>query len=452
MSKIFKNKVFLFPVVLFCFFALNSVSIAQNNVGSIVGSVKDQTGAFVPNAKVTVRNNATGIAGEITSNDGGEFAITNLEPGNYSIRVEADGFKAVLLSNVTIETNARVPINVQFTDVAGFGDNVVNVTADSAPLVESETSVRGDLITGREVTDLPIPQRNFTLLAGLSPGVTRPSAASVGVLGGGGNFVNGGPGSSTESTRFRESGGSVISANGARVTQNNFSLDGVDNNESQFGQIAVYPNPDAIAEFKIETSVPSAESGRAAGAIISTTFKSGGNEIHGTIFENYQGRFLSAGAAQFDENGANSGNNPNYVTHNYGGTVGGPIFFPRPGINGKDPFWYDGRNRSFFFVSVAGQRNGTPAFGGGEFPFVTVPTLAMRNGDFSEMLQPGTMQTYNLANGGTVMAPVGTIFDPNGNPIPGNDLANCATCGNLFHLWSESAERLSASDRGGVGQ
>ncbi len=431
MSKIFRKSIFLYSSLLLVILAMSISSVAQRNAGSIVGTVKDQTGALVPDAKVVITNNANGFTREVTSNEVGEFAVPNLEPGNYSVKVEATGFKSVLLASVTVETNARVPINVQFTDVAGVGDNVVNVTADSAPLVESETSVRGDIITGREVVDLPIPQRNFTLLAGLSPGVTRPSASSVGVLGGGGNFVNGGPGSSTESTRFRESGGSVISANGARVTQNNFSLDGVDNNESQFGQIAVFPNPDAIAEFKVETSVPSAESGRAAGAIISTTFKSGGNEIHGTIFENYQGRFLSAGAAQFDENGANSGNNPNYVTHNYGGTVGGPIFFPRPGINGKDPFWYDGRNRSFFFVSIAGQRNGTPAFGGGEFPFVTVPTARMRAGDFSELLQPGNMQTFNLAGGGTVMAPVGTIFDPNGNPIPGNDLANCPACGSF---------------------
>ncbi|NNE97728.1 MAG: TonB-dependent receptor [Pyrinomonadaceae bacterium] len=406
----------------------SAVAIAQSNKGSIVGTVSDPSGALVPNAKVTVTNKATGGTREVTSNASGEFSVSNLDPGNYSVKVEASGFKSILLSSLTVETNARVPIAAVFTEVAGTGTNVVEVTADSAPLVESETSVRGDLITGREVTDLPIPQRNFTLLAGLSPGVTRPSAASVGVLGGGGNFVNGGPGASSESTRFRESGGSVISANGARVTQNNFSLDGVDNNESQFGQIAVYPNPDAIAEFKIETSVPSAESGRAAGAIISTTFKSGGNEFHGTIFENYQGRFLSAGAAQFDENGANSGNNPNYVTHNYGGTVGGPIFFPRPGINNKDPFFYDGRNRSFFFVSVAGQRNGTPAFGGGEFPFVTVPTAAMRAGDFSELLTGGNT-TYNLAGGGQVVAPTGTIFAPDGTPIPGNNLANCATCG-----------------------
>jgi len=425
MSRILRNSGFLFTILIFSLLVLSGVTYAQNNKGSIIGTVRDLNDALVPNAKVVVTNYANGETHEATTNGGGDFAVTNLDPGNYKVSVEASGFKNLVLTNVTVETNSRVPLDVKFTAVSGVGENTVTVAAD-APLVESETSVRGDIITGRQVTDLPIPQRNFTLLAALSPGVTRPSGGSVGVIGGSNRVDTGAGNPSTESTRFRESGGSVISANGARVTQNNFSLDGVDNNESQFGQIAVYPNPDAIAEFKIETSVPSAESGRAGGAIISTTFKSGGNAIHGTIFENYQGRFLSAGASQFNKNGANSGRNPNYVTHNYGGTVGGPVFLPHFGEGG--PYWYDGRNRTFFFVSVAGQRNSTPAFGGTDFPFVTVPTLKMRNGDFSELLTGGT-QTFNLAGGGTVVAPVGTIFAPNGTPIPGNNLANCPSCG-----------------------
>ena len=284
--------------------------------------------------------------------------------------------------------------------------------------------MRGDLITGRQVTDLPIPQRNFTLLAGLSPGVTRPN---LGLLGGGGNFVAGGGGqNNTESTRFRESGGSVLVINGARATNNNFTLDGVDNNESQFGQIAIYPQPDAIAEFKIESSVPSAESGRAGGGIISTTFKSGGNDFHGTLGEIYQGRFLSAAASRFDD--PTSPPVPNYVTHNFYATVGGPIFLPRPGEGG--PVFYNGRDRSFFFFSLNGQRNSTPIFGGtGDPQAVPVPTARMRVGDFGELLRPGTSREYPLAGGGTVTAPIGTIFAPNGTPIPGNDLRNCPSCG-----------------------
>lgn len=454
----FRNTIksfFLFVLTAVCILgASGSLVYAQSNKGSIIGTVTDPSGAVIPNAKVIVTNNATKEPVEITSNDSGEFAVTNLDPGVYSVRAEAAGFKAVLLTTVTVETAARVPLDVKFTEIAGTGDNTVTITTDSAPLVESETSVRGDLITGRQVTDLPIPQRNFTLLAGLSPGVTRPSSGSVGVLGSS-NLAEGSSGlnESTESTRFRESGGSSISSNGARPTQNEFLLDGVDNNESQFRQIAIYPNPDAIAEFKIETSVPSAEFGRAGGAVISTTFKSGTNLLHGSAFEFYQGRFASASSGRFDE--FNSRPNAqgfrlqprNYVSHNFGGTIGGPVFLPAPGINGRDKFWYDGRNRTFFFFSYAGQRRAEPlSDNNGDPSFVTVPTAQMRLGNFTELLRGGTREytfpsSYtnptgaqcrinpNNPNQRLCTFPTGTIFSPQGIPIPGNDLRNCPTCG-----------------------
>jgi hypothetical protein len=380
-------------------------ALAQSNRGTIVGSVKDPQGALVAGAKITAINTSTAEVREATSDENGTFTIPNLEPGKYRVSVDASGFQSVVYEEVTVETASRVPLDVAFTAVAG-AQGSVTITAEGASLVESESSVRGDLITGRQVTELPIPQRNFTLLAGLSPGVTRPALST---LGGGGNFDSGGPGKGTESTRFRESGGSVISANGARVTNNNFSLDGVDNNESQFGQIAIFPNPDSIQEFKVETSVPSAETGRAGGAVISTTFKSGTNDYHGTAFEFYQGLVASARPV-YNKNPANTN------THNFGGTIGGPIFLPNFGEGG--PSLWSGRNKSFFFFSYNGQRNSTPAFGSSEAP-VTVPTLRMRQGDFSELLQPGNLRTYNTING-PVIAPQGTIFDANGVPFAGN--------------------------------
>src|SRR5258705_3189538 len=293
--------------------ALGISALAQNNKGTILGTVKDPNDALVTSAKATAVNIATGESREATTGEEGTYTIPNLEPGKYRVTVEASGFQTVVFEGITVETNARQPLDVKFAIAGGAG--TVTVTADAAPLVESETSVGGDIITERQVTDLPIRQRNFTLLAALSPGVTRPT---TNILGGSGNFTTGGegtPGNSTESTRFRESGGSVLSANGQRVTNNNFTLDGVDNNESQFGQIAVFPDTDAIQEFKIETSVPSADSGRAGGAIISATFKSGSNRIHGTAYEFYQGHFASADPA-------NNPNPPNTVTHNFGGVVG----------------------------------------------------------------------------------------------------------------------------------
>ncbi len=401
----------LFPrllTILFAIAALTLPALAQSNKGTIVGVVRDPNGAVINNAKVTATNIATGEMREVSTDSVGNYTIPSLDPGDYRLKIEAAGFQTATVERVKLETNARQAIDIPL-NVTGVGGDTVIVTAE-APLVEAETSVRGDVIDGRQVVDLPIPQRNFTVLAALSPGVTRPVAS---VVGGGGQFSSSGegvPGSSTESTRFRESGGSVLSANGQRVTNNNFTLDGVDNNESQFGQIGIFPSPDAIAEFKVETSVPSAESGRAGGAIISTTFKSGTNKIHGTGYEFYQGRLLSARPT-------NNRNPPNFVQHNFGFTVGGPVFLPAFGEGG--PYFYDGRNRSFFFVNYNGQRSGTPAFQGTEFNFVTVPTARIRAGDFSELLEPGTLVTYRTPAGNRVL-PRGTIFDAAGNPFPGN--------------------------------
>src|ERR1044072_993137 len=207
---------------------------AQSNKGTITGTITDPNGAVVKGAKVVATNVATGEAREATTGDEGTYTLPALDPGIYRVTVDASGFTQSVVEEVKLDTAGRQAIDVTLT-AGGVSGGTVTVPAE-APLAEPETSVRGDLITGKQVTDLPISQRNFTLLATLSPGVTRPV---VGVIGGGGNFEAGGnpTGTSTESTRFRESGGSVLVVNGARPTNNNFTLDGTDNNEGQFGQI-----------------------------------------------------------------------------------------------------------------------------------------------------------------------------------------------------------------------
>lgn len=373
---------------------------AQTNKGTISGTVIDQGGAVVQNAVVTVTNMDTAAERSVNTGDDGTFTVPLLEPGKYRINVvppAALNLKNAVQNDVILQTTQTLAVNISLET----GSVGAEVTITSAPnLVESETSDRGSVVTGREVTELPLSGRNFTQLATLTPGVARASNAGFGGSGPDARQFNngdpragsGGPGASnaqgdTPTARFARSGAGTLTVNGQRPTNNNFSLDGVDNNEPQFGTIGVFPNPDAIAEFKVTTSVPPAEVGRASGAVINTTTKSGTNDFHGSLYYYGQNSALNAfhpmlkrdRAIAISRGDAFIPDKAVQQIHEFGGTVGGPIF----------------KNKTFFFFDYLGQRNNIP------FPFTsTVPTALSREGNFSEFP---------------------TITDPlTGMPFPGN--------------------------------
>jgi hypothetical protein len=365
---------------LLCIVALPT--LAQTNKADIVGTVSDSKGAAVQGATVTITKVDTAAARSVTTGDSGEYQAPALEIGTYKVSATKSGFQTVVQENIVLQTSDRLRIDLTLSpgDVTG----VVTVVA-AAPLVETETSDRGTVVSGREVTELPLSGRNFTQLATLMPGVAASSNTGFGGTGPDARQFNngdpragdGGPGSSnaqgsTENSRFARSGSGALSVNGQRSTNNNFSLDGVDNNEPQFGTIGVFPNPDAIAEFKVTTSVPPAEVGRAAGAVISTTIKSGTNEFHGSGYYYGQNSALNAYHPKLKIDRADAINRG--VTnlapftkavqqiHEFGGTIGGPII----------------KNKTFFFFDYLGQRNHLP------FPASsTVPTAGSRNGNFT---------------------------------------------------------------------
>ncbi len=387
----------LFGTVL-CFVFLAVLVSAQTNKATISGSVTDAQGAVVADANVKVRNTATGAEREVTSNGEGLFEIPLLETGTYSVTVSKQGFSTIKRENIILQTSTETRVDVQLA--VGEISNEVTVTTE-APLVQTETSERGSVITGREVTELPLSGRNFTQLATLTPGVVRANNTGIGeargfnngdARAGNGGLGGGNENGSSETSRFARSGGGSISANGQRSSNNNFSLDGVDNNEPQFGTIGVFTNPDSIAEFKVSTSIPSAEIGRAAGAVITVTTKSGGNEFSGSLYYYGQNSALNAYSpvlkTKLAEQLSQSPVNPLQVNaflksvqqiHEFGGTIGGPII----------------KNRTFFFFDYLGQRNNLP------FPSdTTVPTVGARTGNFSDY---------------------GTILDPRtGLPFAGN--------------------------------
>ena len=353
----------------------------QTNKGTIKGTVTDPNGGVVQNANVVVTNTGTNAERTVTTGDDGTYEAPLLDPGNYKVSASAPTFSTATQENVVVQTSSTQVVDITLT----VGDVGGTVTVTAAPtLVESETSERGAVVTGREVTELPLSGRNFTLLATLTPGVARASNAGFGGAGPDARQFNngdpragsGGPNASnaqgdTPTARFARSGAGTLTVNGQRPTNNNFSLDGVDNNEPQFGTIGVFPNPDAIAEFKVTTSVPPAEVGRAAGAVINTTTKSGTNEFHGSIYYYGQNSALNAFHPMLKRDRALAiGRGDTFIPdkavqqiHEYGATVGGPII----------------KNKTFFFFDYLGQRNNIP------FPFTsTVPTALSRVGNFTE--------------------------------------------------------------------
>jgi len=392
-SNIIPRRVGAFVVLLI---ALAVPAFAQSNKADIVGTITDSNGAGVTDAEVTATKVDTGATRTANTDDSGNYQLPLLDIGIYKVTVTKQGFQTVAQENITLQTQDRLRIDLTLTPGTVTGE--VTITA-AAPLIETESSDRGTVVTGREVTELPLSGRNFTQLATLMPGVAAAGNTGFGGTGPDARQFNngdpragdGGPGSSnsqgsTENSRFARSGSGALTVNGQRSTNNNFSLDGVDNNEPQFGTIGVFPNPDAIAEFKVTTSIPPAEVGRAAGAVINTTIKSGTNEFHGSGYYYGQNSALNAyhprlRRDRFDAisrgvTNLSPFNKAVQQIHEFGGTLGGPIF----------------KNRTFFFTDYLGQRNNIP------FPAQsTVPTLKSRNGDFSEfptIFNPFTGQAF----------------------------------------------------------
>jgi hypothetical protein len=357
---------------------------AQTDLGTVNGIVTDATGALVPNATVLLTSVDSGNVRNATSNDKGQFSINALQRGLYTAHVEAQGFQA---QDQPFELRVSQTETLRFTLQPGSEKDTVTVT-DAAPVVDVSTSSTGLVVSSEQMTDMPLNGRNFTELALLTPGVTRGTYGSA-ASGSGGN---------SETFRYGETGGAALSVNGLRQQANNFELDGVSNNELLVGTIVFFPPVEATQEFRITTSVAPAQFGGAGGAIIQSSIKSGTNQYHGSAF------FFDRDAI-FDAN-------PNYTFGGYfpfepkptfhrtqfGGTMGGPL-------------WKD---RLFMFGDYQGLRQEQPQ----SRYTVTVPTVRMRTGDFSEILgQSNSAQPVNTfyvaaCNGVAPASPAGSIFNP----------------------------------------
>ena len=316
--------------------------IAQVDRGSIVGIVSDPSGAKVAGADVTITNSATDQSIKVTTDTSGAYAANLLRIGAYSVTVEKQGFKRAVKPGVEVGVNqvVRVDLNLQ----VGATTESVEVSG-VVPLLQTESSSLGTIETEKRISDLPLNGRNFIQLAYLGPG------ANSGMTG---SNVSGGV---FENERANE----ALSVNGLRVSNNNFLLNGVDNNEFGLGGVVVLPPPDAIQEFRTEENSMSAEFGR-GGAAVNVVVKSGTNQIHGGLFEFIRNSALDARNYFASPPPAPK---PGFKRNQFGGFLGGPIRKDKTFIFGD--YQATRIREALSYVS-------------------TVPNAVERSGDFSDRL------------------------------------------------------------------
>src|SRR5579871_6429693 len=335
---------------------------AQVDRGAIVGAVTDQGGARIAGAEVTVTNVETNQPTKVISNDEGAFSANLLRIGTYSVSAEKKGFQRTVQQNVEVGVNQSVKIDLVMK--IGSANETVEVTSAPA-LLQTEQSSLGTIETERRISELPLNGRNFIQLAYLGPGA---NGGETGSNVSGGVFEN-------------ERADEAVSVNGLRVSNNNFLLNGVDNNEFGLGGVVVLPPPDAIQEFKTEENSMSAEFGR-GGAAVNVVLKSGTNRPHGGVYEFIRNDKLDA------VNYFNQGQQP-FKRNQFGAFLGGPII----------------KNKTFIFGDYQGSRQRA------SIPYLsTVPLPAERGGDFRDRLT-GTAFTP-CADGSGPSFDTGAVFDP----------------------------------------
>ncbi len=282
---------------------------AQANTATITGQVLDSSGAGVADATITARNVQTGLERTVKTDDSANYTVSALPIGTYEVTSERQGFQKLIKTDIVLQVDqrARVDFNLQL----GTTSNTVEVTAD-VPLTQTDSSSVGSVIDNRKVVELPLNGRQFYNLALLVPGVAPPAQGSILSFRGGFNVA------------------------GASELNNNFTLNGLDNNNQLLSAPAFRPSVDAIQEFKILTGVFPAEYGRNSGSQVIVTTKAGTNSFHGTAFEFLRNQKLDA-VNYFTP----SGFKPGFKQNQFGGTLGGPII----------------RNKTFFFASYEGTRS-----------------------------------------------------------------------------------------------
>ncbi|HVT92626.1 MAG TPA: carboxypeptidase regulatory-like domain-containing protein [Bryobacteraceae bacterium] len=347
-------------------------AFSQEVTASITGRVTDPTGASVANATVTAKDLARGTLWPTKTGTEGVYAFPRVPVGTYELKIESPGFKTYVNSHLLLEVNQRARVDVQM-EVGAVSESVA-VTSE-APLLQTDTTQVGAVISSRTIQNTPLISRNPIALTLLTAGVVTPDPSS---------FNSG----------TRTGGGGRPYVNGNREEANNFLLDGVDNNQVSDNLTSYQPNLDAIEEFKMITNNASAEFGNFEGGIINVVIKSGTNDLHGNAFEYFRNDKLNAN--NWGRNWQGLARSP-MRWNQFGGTVGGKII----------------RDKLFFFADYQGLRRATPT----QLSSATVFQNPWRQGDFSDLLNPsftGAKAPIQLYN------PFGASANGDRQPFPNN--------------------------------
>lgn len=397
----------LFICGLFVLIPLTTVS-AQFKA-SLQGTVTDSTGGLVPDASVTVTNKETNAKQATTTTGEGFYRVSGLAPGTYVLEVEKTGFKKQIFENVLVSAETTVGLNVALE--AGQVAESVTVSDTTAQSLGTENGEVSRALTTREIRELPQVGRDPYELARLTPGVLGDGAR-----GSNGNAVNlpntTGPGGSNNSI-FQTENQVQISANGQRLSSNNFQIDGVSVNSFNWGGAAlVTPNQESIKEVKILSATYSAEDGRNSGAQVKVVSASGSNDFHGSAFFKYNSPKLNS-FNKYGGPGAPPSRINDYIRQ-FGGSIGGPLYLPRFGEGGPATVW--GKDKSFFFVSFEGLRKTSSSTGRG-----FVETAEFRQ--LVQQLRPGSVTAQIFGSQG-INPRVINVFAPSCS-VFGNDPTRC---------------------------
>src|ERR1700716_1748246 len=347
------------------------------DTGSITGTVKDPSGATVTNADVVVSSADHGIDRRTVTNSSGDYNESGLPGGTYDVSVTAGGFKKYQAKGVVLRVaeKARVDAALQ------VGASTIEVTVEGAEVaqVETQSSDLTGTVTGKQVTQLELNGRNFTQLVTLAPGVSNQTGQDEGKVGVYGNVA--------------------FSMNGGRTEYNNWELDGGDNMDNGSNStLNVYPSLEAIGEFKVLTSNYGAKYGRNGSGTVEVETKSGTKAFHGNAYEFARNDALNA--RNFFQQTV-----PAYKKHDYGYTIGGPVYIP--GVYNKD------KSKTFFFWSEEWRKERVP----GQTFNTNVPSALNRTGDFSDVC------ATSPADCPTQPAVINGVINPNGGqPFPNNQV------------------------------